>query len=114
MGMLFISHDLALVNEIADRTAVMYLGLDRRAAPTRELMSTPRHPYSQALIRAIPQISKNPTLPVPLLGEVPDGADIPAGCRFRPRCPHATDICLTEPTLDPRWGHRSPVGAPRR
>ena len=104
MGMLFISHDLALVDEIADRTAVMYLGRIVETAPTRELMSTPRHPYSQALIRAIPQISKNPTLPVPLLGEVPDGADIPAGCRFRPRCPHATDICLTEPTLRPALG----------
>jgi oligopeptide/dipeptide ABC transporter ATP-binding protein len=101
MGLLFISHDLALVHEIADRTAVMYLGRIVELAPTRQLMATPRHPYTQALVRAIPQISATPTLPVALLGEVPDGANIPAGCRFRPRCPHAQQVCLTEPVLRP-------------
>jgi oligopeptide/dipeptide ABC transporter ATP-binding protein len=101
MGLLFISHDLALVHEIADRTAVMYLGRIVELAPTRQLMATPRHPYTQALVRAIPQISATPTLPVALLGEVPDGANIPTGCRFRPRCPHAQQVCLTEPELRP-------------
>lgn len=101
MGLLFISHDLALVHEIADRTAVMYLGRIVELAATRQLMATPRHPYTQALIRAIPQISATPSLPVPLRGEVPDGANIPAGCRFRPRCPYATETCLSEPELRP-------------
>jgi oligopeptide/dipeptide ABC transporter ATP-binding protein len=82
----------------------MYLGRIVEAAPTRALMAQPRHPYSQALVRAIPQISATPTLPVALLGEVPDGANIPAGCRFRPRCPHAAQECLIEPELRPAVG----------
>lgn len=99
VGLLFISHDLALVHEIADRTAVMYLGKVVEQAPTRELMAHPRHPYTRALIGAIPQISASPTLPIALRGEVPDPAQVPSGCRFRPRCAHAREVCLTEPTL---------------
>ncbi len=101
VGMLFISHDLALVHEIADRTAVMYLGRIVESAPTRYLMGQPAHPYSQALIGAIPQISTAQQLPTVLLGEVPDAANAPAGCHFRPRCIHATDLCLTAPALRP-------------
>lgn len=99
MGLLFISHDLALVHEIADRTAVMYLGKIVEAAPTRKLMAAPNHPYTRALIGAIPQISTSPRLPTVLRGEVPDPSHIPSGCGFRPRCPHARDVCLTEPPL---------------
>ncbi|MBM7518532.1 ABC transporter ATP-binding protein [Nocardioides nitrophenolicus] len=101
VGLLFISHDLALVHEIADRTAVMYLGRIVETGPTRQLMAQPRHPYTQALVRAIPQISAEPSLPFALMGEVPDGANIPAGCRFSPRCVHSTDQCRTEPVLRP-------------
>ncbi|MGH3588403.1 MAG: oligopeptide/dipeptide ABC transporter ATP-binding protein, partial [Pseudonocardia sp.] len=99
MGLLFISHDLALVHEIADRTAVMYLGKIVEAAPTRRLMARPGHPYTRALVGAIPQISATPQLPAVLRGEVPDPSAAPPGCRFRPRCPHARDACLTEPPL---------------
>lgn len=99
MGLLFISHDLALVHEIADRTAVMYLGKVVEAAPTRRLMAQPSHPYTRALISAIPQISATPHLPAALRGEVPDPAHAPTGCRFRPRCPYARDACRTEPQL---------------
>ena len=99
MGLLFISHDLALVHEIADRTAVMYLGAIVEAGPTRRLMAEPRHPYTQALVGAIPQVSAEPHLPAVLRGEVPDPAHIPSGCRFRPRCPYAVDLCRTEPVL---------------
>jgi oligopeptide/dipeptide ABC transporter ATP-binding protein len=99
MGLLFISHDLALVHEIADRTAVMYLGTIVEAGPTRRLMAEPRHPYTQALVGAIPQVSAEPRLPAVLRGEVPDPSHIPSGCRFRPRCPYAVEICRTEPVL---------------
>ncbi|WP_084614178.1 ABC transporter ATP-binding protein [Nakamurella lactea] len=99
VGLLFISHDLALVHEIADRTAVMYLGKIVEQAPTRALMAAPRHPYTRALVEAIPQISAHPNLPNVLRGEVPDPAQVPSGCRFRPRCAHARAICLTEPQL---------------
>jgi oligopeptide/dipeptide ABC transporter ATP-binding protein len=99
VGLLFISHDLALVHEIADRTAVMYLGRIAEQAPTRRLMAAPRHPYTRALIGAIPQVSGRQQLPAVLRGEVPDPSHVPAGCRFRPRCGHATSRCLTEPEL---------------
>ncbi|KAB1160213.1 ABC transporter ATP-binding protein [Micromonospora sp. DT46] len=101
MGMLFISHDLSLVHEIADVTAVMYLGRIVETAPTRQLWRSPRHPYSQALIDAVPQIGPHPQLPRTLAGEVPDPAHAPTGCRFRPRCPHAFAPCGEQPpTLD--------------
>lgn len=99
MGLLFISHDLALVHDIADRTAVMYLGKIVESAPTRKLMAAPNHPYTRALVSAIPSISDAPRLPAVLPGEVPDPSRAPSGCRFRPRCPHAREICLTEPPL---------------
>ncbi|GIJ28570.1 ABC transporter ATP-binding protein [Micromonospora qiuiae] len=97
MGMLFISHDLALVHEIADVTAVMYLGRIVETAPTRELWRDPRHPYTRALIDAVPQIGPTPRLPATLAGEVPDPANAPTGCRFRPRCPHAFAPCGDQP-----------------
>ncbi|MEV6693603.1 ABC transporter ATP-binding protein [Micromonospora sp. NPDC051196] len=101
MGMLFISHDLALVHEIADVTAVMYLGRIVETAPTRELWRDPRHPYTRALIDAVPQIGPTPRLPATLAGEVPDPANAPTGCRFRPRCANAFAPCGDQPpTLD--------------
>jgi oligopeptide/dipeptide ABC transporter ATP-binding protein len=99
MGLLFISHDLALVHDVADRTAVMYLGKIVEQGPTRTLMASPNHPYTRALVGAIPQISAAPQLPTVLRGEVPDPAQAPSGCRFRPRCPHAREVCLVEPLL---------------
>ncbi|MFG2062335.1 ABC transporter ATP-binding protein [Micromonospora sp. NPDC048871] len=97
MGMLFISHDLALVHEIADVTAVMYLGRIVETAPTRDLWRDPRHPYTRALIDAVPQIGPTPRLPATLAGEVPDPANAPTGCRFRPRCAHAFAPCGDQP-----------------
>lgn len=101
VSLLFISHDLALVHEIADRTTVMYLGKAVETAPTRTLMARPRHPYTRALLAAIPQVSATATLPTPLAGDVPDPANAPTGCRFRPRCVYARDVCHTEPALRP-------------
>jgi peptide/nickel transport system ATP-binding protein len=105
VGMLLISHDLAIVHHIADRTAVMYLGRLVETAPTRELWSSPVHPYSRALIGAIPTTASVGRLPEALTGEVPDPASPPSGCRFHPRCVHRMDQCeLTEP---PAFGHGS-------
>jgi peptide/nickel transport system ATP-binding protein len=105
VGMLLISHDLAIVHHIADRTAVMYLGRLVESAPTRELWSSPMHPYSRALIGAIPTTASVGRLPEALTGEVPDPASPPSGCRFHPRCAHRMDQCqLTEP---PAFGHGS-------
>jgi len=99
VGMLFISHDLALVRHIAHRTAVMYLGKVAELAPTDELWRAPAHPYTTALTAAVPRVEVGAGLPEPLAGEVPDPGNAPEGCRFRPRCPHAFDACTTEPLL---------------
>ena len=92
-GLLFISHDLAIVRHVADLVAVMYLGLVVEVAPTRELWAMPLHPYSEALVKAVPRLDRVRTLPATLPGEVADPAHPPAGCRFHPRCPYAFDRC---------------------
>jgi oligopeptide/dipeptide ABC transporter ATP-binding protein len=107
MGLLFISHDLAIVRQVADEVAVMYLGKVVEVGPTAELWRTPAHPYSEALIGAIPSPDGSGRLPTDLPGEVPDPSRPPSGCRFRPRCPHAFDRCVEEPPLLALRGERS-------
>lgn len=96
VGLLLISHDLAIVRQIADSVAVMYLGLIVESAPAEDIWTTPLHPYTQALIKSIPRVDEYGTLPDALSGEVPDPANPPTGCRFHPRCPHAFDRCKKE------------------
>jgi peptide/nickel transport system ATP-binding protein len=107
VGMLLISHDLAIVRHVAHRTAVMYLGVVVETAPTAQLWSKPMHPYTQALIDAIPHADGAGHLPVALTGEIPDPARPPSGCRFHPRCPHVMDRCVTNvPELVAKGGGR--------
>ncbi len=108
VGMLLISHDLAIVRHVAHRTAVMYLGLVVEGAPTDQLWETPLHPYTEALISAIPRADGAGNLPIPLAGEIPDPARPPAGCRFHPRCPYVMERCRTQvPTLEARSSART-------
>ncbi len=108
VGLLLISHDLAIVRHIADVVAVMYLGLVVESAPTRRLWKAPMHPYTEALIGAIPRADGSGWLPEALPGEVPDPARPPAGCRFHPRCPYAFERCRTDsPPLVAVTGGRS-------
>jgi peptide/nickel transport system ATP-binding protein len=95
-GLLFISHDLSVVRLIADRIAVMYLGRIVETGPTAEVWANPRHPYTQALLAAIPMADGAGRLPTELPGDVPDPSDPPTGCRFHPRCPLAFDGCDRE------------------
>jgi oligopeptide/dipeptide ABC transporter ATP-binding protein len=96
LGMLFISHDLSIVRKIADRTVVMYLGQVVESGNTEELWSSPSHPYTRALIGAIPRPGGSSELPAELPGDVPNPARPPSGCRFHPRCPQVMDRCRTE------------------
>lgn len=99
---LFITHDLASARFMADRIAVMYLGKIVELAGSDEVISDPRHPYTKALLRAVPVGDPNrERVPLPITGEIPSAIDIPTGCRFHPRCPWAEDICKrVEPELE--------------
>jgi oligopeptide/dipeptide ABC transporter ATP-binding protein len=99
LGLLLISHDLGIVRQVADRVCVMYLGEIVESGPTDELWSRPIHPYTEALIRAIPRADGASFMPEALPGEVPDPARPPTGCRFHPRCPLAFDRCSSEHPL---------------
>jgi oligopeptide/dipeptide ABC transporter ATP-binding protein len=96
LGLLLISHDLAIVRHVADAVSVMYLGVMVEHGATRPLWDLPLHPYSEALIRAVPHPDGSGFLPEALPGEVPDPGRPPSGCRFHPRCPYAFDRCSEE------------------
>jgi oligopeptide/dipeptide ABC transporter ATP-binding protein len=107
LGLLLISHDLGIVHHVADVVSVMYLGVVVESGPTRDLWRAPQHPYTQALIGAIPHADGSGLLPEALPGEVPDPARPPSGCRFHPRCPYAFDRCPGEvPPLYDLGGER--------
>ena len=105
---MFISHNLAVIREICDRVAVMYLGRVVEVAPTKRLFENPKHPYTKALLSSIPvpDPSKRKEL-VPLAGDVPSPIDIPDGCRFRTRCGFATEKCgaTSPPLVEVEEGH---------
>jgi oligopeptide transport system ATP-binding protein len=105
---LYISHDLSTVRHICDRVAVMYLGKLVEVADTEEIFENPLHPYTVALMSAIPiPDPKHKTERIILPGEVPSPINPPSGCRFHPRCPRAIDICGKEepPLIEVKSGH---------
>ncbi len=98
LTMLFVAHDLSVVKHLCDRVAVMYVGQLVELAPTAALFARPRHPYTAALIRAVPiPDPRAPSGDVALAGEVANPVHPPSGCYFHPRCPFAVERCLTEP-----------------
>ena len=95
---LIIAHDLALVEHFSTRVAVIYLGRLVETGPTAEVFAAPRHPYTRALLDAVPVPDPDRPLSVPeLAGEPASALDPPPGCRFHPRCPHAMPVCRIEP-----------------
>jgi oligopeptide transport system ATP-binding protein len=94
LSMLFISHNLATVEHVSDRIAVMYLGRIVETAPKSRLFKSPQHPYTRALLASVPvPDTRQAYQPVPVRGEMPSPLDPPAGCPFHPRCPEAVDAC---------------------
>lgn len=110
LGVMYISHDLASLTQIADKLAIMYLGRIVEQGPTRQVISNPKHPYVVSLLSASPKTDPRiDRTRVLLPGEPPSPVDLPGGCNFAPRCPKATDECLTaEPDLEAAddTGHR--------
>lgn len=102
LTMLFISHDLAIAAELADRIATMYAGRIVEIGSADDIFYRPRHPYTLGLIRAVPKVVGEFEDLVSIPGSPPDLVDLPSGCKFHPRCPFATERCAKEePDLEP-------------
>ena len=118
LAMLFISHDLAVVSDVADRVAVMYAGSLVELAPRSELFGRPAHPYTRGLLRAIPTLATDRNRPLATIeGTVPPIGALPPGCPFEPRCPDRIESCASSmpPLVEVAPGHwaRCPVVNPR-
>ena len=107
LTVLVVTHDLGLAWNIADRVAVMYLGRIVEIGPTAEVLQSPQHPYTQALLSVVPDVGH--TEQIVLTGEPPDPARIPSGCRFHPRCPVVLPECtsVSLPILGVEVGHHA-------
>jgi oligopeptide/dipeptide ABC transporter ATP-binding protein len=109
LAFVFVAHNLAVVRHVSDRIAVMYLGKIVELSPADDLYARPVHPYTEALLSAVPvpELQPEGARPVTLLGEPPNPMNPPSGCRFHPRCPLATEVCKTdEPPLTTHSGGR--------
>jgi peptide/nickel transport system ATP-binding protein len=99
-AVMFITHDLGRMLQFSDRVAVFYAGRIAETGPARELRESPRHPYTQGLIRAFPTVHGDMSEAASIPGAPPSLRHPPSGCRFHPRCPHVMDICRErEPEL---------------
>ena len=108
---LYVSHDLSILSNIADRLMIMYLGAVAEIGPVDAVINDPRHPYAHALIEAVPAPDPRYRRPIPKIsGDIARPIDPPPGCRFAPRCPHTLEACRADPppTLDEvSPGHRA-------
>lgn len=108
LSYIFVAHDLSVVKHICDRVAVMYAGKIVELAETKDIFDDPRHPYTQALISAVPSPDPKVKIKFALEGEVADPANLPSGCAFNPRCHKCLDICLTQiPVIKSVEGNRN-------
>jgi peptide/nickel transport system ATP-binding protein len=96
MSMVYISHDIAVIAEVSNRIGVMYAGQLVEMAESVDIFERPLHPYTYALMKSFPSIKGQKQVLQPLTGEPPNLIDPPTGCRFHPRCPRATEICVEQ------------------
>jgi peptide/nickel transport system ATP-binding protein len=103
-----ISHDVGVINAVTDIVAVLYAGQLMEVAPREQFFAEPTHPYSRALISSVPKLSGPKERITSIPGSLPDLTNPPKGCRFAPRCPHATPACMetTPPLLEIAPGHK--------
>ena len=102
MGIIFITHDLGVVAEVCDRVVVMYAGEVVETSPADDLFAQPRHPYTEGLLSAMPQLGSRSGRLASIPGRTPEPWAMPTGCRFHPRCPHQEDRCTSVPVaLEP-------------
>ena len=108
LGVIFITHDIALASDLCDTIGVMYAGKLAELGPADEVLVRPKHPYTQALLSSIPKLRQEEE-PRYIPGSPPDMADVPSGCRFHPRCPYVFDRCPREepPLLTVGQGHEA-------
>jgi oligopeptide/dipeptide ABC transporter ATP-binding protein len=109
LGVLLVSHDLAVVAQTCHRVLVLYAGQVVEAGPVERVLAAPQHPYTRALLDARPRLTGARATPSPIPGSVPHPSDWPSGCRFHPRCPSRIDRCASEPPND----RKTPVGRVR-
>jgi oligopeptide transport system ATP-binding protein len=107
LTMLFIAHNMAVVRHVCDRVAVMYLGRIVELTSGEELFADARHPYTQALLRAVPRLTPgHASVRDAVVGDPPSPVNLPRGCRFNPRCPRAEEVCrVDDPSLEGPVGH---------
>jgi oligopeptide/dipeptide ABC transporter ATP-binding protein len=111
MAVVMVTHDLSTAGHFADRIVVMYLGRVVEEGPAKEVLSSPQHPYTKALLSVVPKADpREASVRLTLAGETPNPVDLPSGCRFRTRCPLANDSCAT---LDPLLRQAVPTSDPR-
>jgi peptide/nickel transport system ATP-binding protein len=110
LTMMFISHDLSVVRHVCHRVAVMYLGRIVELGPTEQIFRDPKHPYTQALLRAIPRMDPDAAPPAAAAAsEPPSTVALSAGCAFHPRCPQAMGVCRDPPAPALRWSDQAEV-----
>lgn len=99
VALIFVTHDLGIVAKMCDRVAVMYAGKIVEQGPVREIYARPRHPYTEGLLKSVPQIGSKAALST-IPGQPPDLANLPPGCAFAPRCPYTSERCRTEEPVE--------------